>query len=182
MRVPLHGTLASEAALMITVDVDAYPFVLQGFPKGRKEDEEIRALFERMALVAEDAIQNDTRHVVIAVGDDDFTAHERRVIAACMAAAPAAHAARVVGAFAVIESTFARGILTALRWLAPGVIPVVAASAPDEAIDLAERCLIDAGVTGPTGRLPLERAHVHARRLHGEMRGRRSSLRPPPSR
>jgi hypothetical protein len=153
----------------IPLDLAAYPFVLQGFPRGRKPRAELDALFDQMEAVGHRAVESGAVHVVVAVGDEGFTADERKIIADHMARAPAAEAARVVGAFAVVESALARGVLTALKWLAPKVIPVVAAGTPDEAIDLAERCLREHGVTPAFA--VVERARIHARRLHAEMRG-----------
>jgi hypothetical protein len=154
--------------MTISLDLDAYPFILQGFPRRRKTKEEIDALFDEMAVVGRRAVESGSRHVVVAVGDEDFNAAERKIIADHMARAPAAEAACVVGAFAVIESTFARGVLTALKWLAPSVIAVVAASTPEAAIHLAEMCLRANGVVPPLA--VVERARFHARKLHARMR------------
>jgi hypothetical protein len=154
--------------MAILLDLDSYPFILQGFPRGAKTEAEIGALFDEMAIVGRRAVESGALHVVIALGDENFTAAERRIIAHRMARAPADQAARVVGAFAVIESAIARGVLTALRWLAPRVIPVVAAATPDEAIDLAEKCLDAQGVIPALA--IIERARIRARRLHAEMR------------
>jgi hypothetical protein len=112
--------------MAIVIDEDAYPFVLQAFAPVKGEPA-LHELFARMSAIANRAIEQSTVHVVIAVGDERFTAAERKVIAEQMAIAPKLEAARVVGAFAVIESGFARGVLTALRWLSPNSIPVVAA-------------------------------------------------------
>jgi hypothetical protein len=164
--------------MAIPLDLDCYPIVLQGFPRGRKSEADLLELFAKMSVVGQRAARNHTVHVVIAVGDDDFNAAERGVIASCMAAAPAEEAACVVGAFAVIENTFARGVLTALKWLAPHSIPVVPAASPDEAISLAAARLVAAGVKLDTA--IKDRAHVHARRLHAEskgLRGERGSVR-----
>lgn len=155
--------------MSILLDLDSYPFILQGFPRGPKTEAEIAALFDEMAVVGRRAVETGALHVVIALGDESFTAAERRIIANRMARAPADQAARVIGAFAVIESTLARGVLTALRWLAPRVIPVVAAATPDEAVDLAEACLTAHGVMPALA--IIERARLRARRLHVEMRG-----------
>jgi hypothetical protein len=119
--------------MSILLDLDSYPFILQGFPRGRKTEAELGALFDQMAIVGRRAVESRALHVVVALGDENFTAAERRIIANRMARAPADEAARVVGAFAVIDSTLARGVLTALRWLAPRVIPVVAAATPETA-------------------------------------------------
>ena len=154
--------------MTIPLDLESYPFILQGFPRRRKTKEEIDALFAEMAIVGRRAVETHALHVVVAVGDEDFNAAERRIIADHMAQAPAAEAACVVGAFAVIESTFARGVLTALKWLAPSVIPVVAAPTPETAIHLAEMCLRANGVVPPLA--IVERARLHARKLHAKMR------------
>jgi hypothetical protein len=154
--------------MSILLDLESYPIILQGFPRGPKTEAELGALFDQMALVGRRAVESRAVHVVVALGDESFTAAERRIIANRMSRAPADEAARVVGAFAVIESTLARGVLTALKWLAPRVIPVVAAATPDEAIDLAEACL------GANGVIPalaiIERARIRARKLHAQMR------------
>jgi hypothetical protein len=160
--------------MSIPLDLDCYPLILQGFPRGRKSEDDLIALFDRMRAVGRRAVETGAIHVVVALGDEDFNAAERKLIAARMAQAPADEAACVVGAFAVIENTFARGVLTALKWLAPSVIPIVPASTPDEAIDLAEACLRSNGVVPAP--IVVERARIHARKLHDGMR--RSS---PPS-
>jgi hypothetical protein len=67
----------------------------------------------------------------------------------------------------------ARGVLTALRWLAPSAIPVVAAATPDEGIDLAEARLKRAGVLVEGD--VVVRAHLAARKLHAAIRGRTQS-------
>lgn len=154
--------------MTISLDLESYPFILQGFPRGPKPETEIHALFDEMEIVGRRAVEGGLVHVVIAVGDEGFSAAERRIIAARMAAAPPAEAARVVGAFAVIESALARGILTALKWLVPSAIPIVAAETTDEAVELAEACLRAHGVVPPLA--VVERARIHARRLHVQMR------------
>jgi hypothetical protein len=152
--------------MSISVDDGAYPFVLQQFPRGRKPERELYALFARMSEIAKRAAHARTVHVVVAVGDEDFNAAERKIIAACMEAAPPEEVAHVIGAFAVIESPLARGVLTALRWLAPMTLPVVPARTPDEAIDLAAARLRGAEVTVPPA--IEEDARVRARRPHAE--------------
>jgi hypothetical protein len=154
---------------------ETYPFVLQGFPAGPKTEPALRDLFRRMSEIAQRAVTAGTVHVVVAVGDEHFTAAERKLVAECMAQASREEAERVVGAFAVIESTFARGVLTALRWLAPNVIPVVAAGTPDEAIELAEACLQKAGVDVHPD--VVVRARTSARKLHDSTRSGPASAR-----
>jgi hypothetical protein len=143
---------------------ETYPFILQGFPVGPKTEPALLDLFRRMSEIAQRAVENGTVHVVVALGDEHFTAAERKVIAECMSQAPREEADRVVGAFAVIENPFARGVLTALRWLAPNVIPVVATSTTDEAIELAQACLRVAGVDVHAN--VIGHARVSARKLH----------------
>jgi hypothetical protein len=153
--------------MAIVIDEDAYPFVLQAFAPVKGEPA-LHELFARMSAIANRAIEQSTVHVVIAVGDERFTAAERKVIAEQMAIAPKLEAARVVGAFAVIESGFARGVLTALRWLSPNSIPVVAASTPDEAIELAVARLKEHGVEVPAA--IVGNARVAAKKLHAAFR------------
>ena len=158
--------MLAAPGMSILVDADAYPFVLQRFPRGPKGEAALAELFDCMAEIGARALRDDTFHVVIALGDEEFTAPERRSIAMRMRAAPPAQAARVVGAYAVIENAFARGVLTALRWLAPSAIPVVPAATPDAAIDLAEARLRKALVrVAPDVEL---KARVAARRLYAE--------------
>jgi hypothetical protein len=152
----------------IAVVEETYPFVLQGFPKGPKTEPALRELFRRMTAIGARAIRDGTVHVVVALGDEHFTAAERRVIADCMAHASKEEAIHVIGAFAVVESGFARGVLTALRWLAPNVIPVVAAATTDEAIDLARARLELAGNAAPPEIVAT--ARVSARKLHESCR------------
>ena len=161
--------------MSITLIDETYPFILQGFPAGPKTEPAVRDLFRRMSEIGQRAVKGGTVHVVVAVGDEHFTAAERRLVAECMAKASREEAERVVGAFAVIESTFARGVLTALRWLAPNVIPVVAAGTPDEAIALAKACLHQAGVDVLPEVVGL--ARVSARKLHDSVRGGPASAR-----
>ena len=154
--------------MSITLIDETYPFILQGFPAGPKTEPALRDLFRRMSEIAQRAVEGGTVHVVVAVGDEHFTAAERKVVAECMSQAPRQEAERVVGAFAVIENPFARGVLTALRWLAPKAIPVVAAGTPDEAIELARACLQRAGVgVHPDA---VDHARIRARRLHDSAR------------
>jgi hypothetical protein len=150
--------------MSITLIDETYPFILQGFPAGPKTEPALLDLFRRMSEIAKRAVESGTVHVVVAVGDEHFTAAERKVVAECMSQAPREEAERVVGAFAVIENPFARGVLTALRWLAPNVIPVVAASTTDEAIELGKACLQKAGVAVKADVIGL--ARVSARKLH----------------
>jgi hypothetical protein len=155
----------------ITLDEDAYPIVLQGFPAGPKGEAALHDLFARMSVLAERAARDGTVHVVVALGDEHFTAAERKVVAQRMEEATPEEAARVVGAFAVIESGFARGVLTALRWLAPHVIAIVAAATPDEAIDLARARLHAVGVDVPLD--VIVRARIAARKLHDSIKSAR---------
>lgn len=154
--------------MSIVLDLDAYPFILQAFPRGRKAESDLRDLFARMEVVGNRAVERNNVHVVIAVGDEGFNAAERKIIAECMAKAPAAIAARVVGAFAVIENTLARGVVTALKWLTPRAMPIVAAATPEEAIEMAAGCLGAHGVLPPLELV--ERARIRARKLHRGMR------------
>jgi hypothetical protein len=148
---------------------ETYPFILQCFPVGPKTEPALRDLFRRMSEIAQRAVESGTVHVVVALGDEHFTAAERKVIAECMSQAPREEAERVVGAFAVIENPFARGVLTALRWLAPKAIPVVGASTTDEAIELAKACLREAGVEVHAD--VIGHARVSARKLHDSVLG-----------
>jgi hypothetical protein len=157
------------APMSITLIDETYPFILQGFPLGPKTEPALRELFQRMSEIAQRAVESGTVHVVVALGDEHFTAAERKVIAECMSQAPRVEAERVVGAFAVIENPFARGVLTALRWLAPNVIPVVAAGTTDEAIELAKACLRRAGVDVHAD--VMGHARVSARKLHDSVLG-----------
>ena len=154
--------------MSITLDDSAYPILVQAFPAGPKTEAALRDLFRRMAEVNARALLEHTHHVVVAVGDETFTAAERKLIAECMSQAPPEEAARVVGAFAVIESGFARGVLTALKWLAPKVIPVVAAATPEEAVELARERLEAEGVTVSLETIAIARRV--ARRLHAAVR------------
>jgi hypothetical protein len=153
---------------MSIVLIEDYPFVIQGFPKGPKAETAIRDLFRQMSAIGARATREGTVHVVIAVGDENFSAAERKLIAECMAHASREEAVHVIGAFAVIQSGVARGVLTALRWLAPNVISVIATATPDEAIDLARARLEHAGVEVAPD--VVARARADARRLHAEMR------------
>jgi hypothetical protein len=162
--------------MSITLIDETYPFILQGFPAGPKTEPALRDLFRRMSEIAQRAAESGTVHVVVAVGDEHFTAAERKVVAECMSQAPRDEAERVVGAFAVIENPFARGVLTALRWLAPNVIPVVAAGTTDEAIELAKACLLKAGMDLHSD--VVGHARVRARKLHDSVRGGPVSARP----
>ncbi len=164
--------------MTIPLDLELYPFIIQGFPRGPKAESDLVTLFDQMEVVGRRAVDSGTVHVVIAVGDEGFSAAERKMIAGRMATAPPDIAERVVGAFAVIENAFARGILTALKWLAPNTIPIVPARTPEEAIDLAAECLRAKGVSFP--RSVEERARTRARALHMQMRGRSSSGPPRP--
>jgi hypothetical protein len=154
--------------MSITVEDDAYPFVIQAFHRGRKPEGAIKSLFERMAHIAIRGLRDHTRHVVVAVGDDDFTAAERRLIAKLMQAAPPEEASRVVGAFAVLESAAARGVVTALHWLSPNTVPVVPARTTDHAIDLARASLAGAGFA--VSDVIEARARELARALHVQHR------------
>jgi hypothetical protein len=151
----------------IIVEEGVYPILLQGFPLGPKGEEALRDLFTHMGGIAARALRDGTVHVVVAVGDEHFTAAERKVIAEGMEHATPEEASRVVGAFAVIANPFARGVLTALRWLAPHAIPVVAAATPEEAVVLGADCLRRHGVD--VGGELAARASVAARRLHARM-------------
>ncbi len=73
----------------ILLDLDSYPFILQGFPRGAKTEAEIAALFDEMAIVGRRAVESGALHVVIALGDENFSAAERRTIANRMSRAPA---------------------------------------------------------------------------------------------
>jgi hypothetical protein len=161
--------------MSITLIEETYPFILQGFPAGPKTEPAIRELFGRMSAIAERAVRERTIHVVVALGDEHFTAAERKLIAECMAQASREEAERVVGAFAVIESTVARGVLTALHWLAPGAVPVVAAPTTDEAIHLATARLRTAGVDVHAE--IVAQARISARKLHDSVRRGSASTR-----
>jgi hypothetical protein len=154
--------------MTILLELDSYPFILQGFPRGRKAEKDLHALFDQMAVVGRRAVERGDLHVVVALGDEDFNAAERKTIATCMADAPPADAACVIGAVAVIESTMARGVVTALKWLTPRALPIIAAATPDEAIDLAEDCLRAKGILPPAA--IREGVRIRARQIHAEMR------------
>jgi hypothetical protein len=153
--------------MAIVVDEDAYPIVLQGFP-AQKGERALHDLFARMSAVAKRSIRQETVHVIVAVGNEHFTAAERKLVADQMTIAPKEEAARVVGAFAVIESGFARGVLTALHWLSPDSIPVVAAPSPEAAIEMAVARLRARGV--PVGSDTVTAATTAAAKLHASCR------------
>lgn len=153
----------------LIIDEGAYPILLQGFPRGPKGEDALRDLFVRMSVIAARAVRENTVHVVVAVGDEHFTAAERKVVAEGMARATPAEASRVVGAFAVVPNALARGILTALAWLAPRAIPIVPAATPEEAVELGAACLRQHRVG--VGHDLVARARIAARELHGRMQG-----------
>jgi hypothetical protein len=155
--------------MAIVVDEDTYPIVLQGFP-AEKGERALHDLFARMSAIAKRSIRQDTVHVIVALGDEHFTAAERKLVADQMTIAPKDEAARVVGAFAVIESGFARGVLTALHWLSPESIPVVGAPTPEAAVEMAAARLRARGV--PVGSDTVATVTAAAAKLHAACRAK----------
>ena len=123
---------------MIIVEAKFYPFLLMSIQGDRQAEAEYLGMFEATEAVARKAIREKTRHVCISVGGGAMSASERRFVATRVAASPAEFRRVVIASFVVVDSAVFRGVLTALRWLAPSLVGIGAVGSIDAAMAAAD--------------------------------------------
>jgi hypothetical protein len=121
---------------MIQVESAYYPYLLMRV-SGEPTERELASMFDATDAVSQLALEKKTRHVSISVGEPKLGARERKYIASRIAAMPKEHMSLSLGSFVVVESAAFRGVLTALRWLAPSLVSVDPVKSIDQALDAA---------------------------------------------
>ncbi|APR87806.1 hypothetical protein A7982_13155 [Minicystis rosea] len=119
---------------MIIVNQDYYPFVLQSYPLSSNTESDYRAMMDAMAKVAQRAIERDTYHVVLTLGGAEMSAAERKYVASLLETWPKHYMDRTVGSFVVVPNAIVRGVITALRWMAPKLVNVETVATIDDAV------------------------------------------------
>ncbi len=109
---------------MILVEPKYYPFLLMSVRGSSHSESEYRAMFEATEAVGRKALRDKTKHVVISVSGGNMSAGERRFVADRAAATPKELEEVSVHTYVIVESSTYRGVLTALRWLAPSLVKI----------------------------------------------------------
>jgi hypothetical protein len=109
---------------MILVEAKYYPFVLMSVRGNHHTESEYGVMFDAMDAVARKALRDGTRHLVISVSNHNMSAGERKFVATRAAAIPSEQQAVSLGTYVIVESAAFRGVLTALRWLAPSLVSI----------------------------------------------------------
>jgi hypothetical protein len=129
-----HG---KDTRLMILVEAKFYPFLLMSV-RGRGHSEaEYRAMFDATDAVGRTALREGTRYVCISVSSGTMSAAERKYVANRIAASPKELKDVSLATFVIVESQAFRGVLTALRWLAPALVNVDPVASVDAAMSAA---------------------------------------------
>jgi hypothetical protein len=85
---------------------------------------ELQAYFTKLAAIADTGLRTGTRHVVIVVNDvTKFTAAARKKVADAQACyLTREQVAATLVAYVPNDSSFARGLVTAMRWISPEIV------------------------------------------------------------
>ena len=120
---------------MITMTTEFYPFVLTSYPAAHdNSDADFRDMFARTADIARQAIREQSFYVAIAWGAGSMTAAQRKLIAQLLQDFPQEYMDRVWGSYVIAPAALTRGVMTALRWIAPKLVMVEMAASIDAAI------------------------------------------------
>lgn len=119
---------------MILVEAKFYPFLLMSVRGNGHSDREYSAMFDATDAVARRALHDRTKHVVISVSTGTMSAGERQLVAKRMASAPKELATVILGTYVIVASAAFRGVLTALRWLAPALVNLEPVASVDAAM------------------------------------------------
>lgn len=125
------------------IDESRFPLILISW-SGQVSDAELASFFRAMDALADRAASARQHYAVVSDGDADFGPVQRKLIADWVAAMPAERARWDLGNFVVVASAWARGILTAVRWLTPKLTKVFVFSTRAEALKAAESALAQA--------------------------------------
>jgi hypothetical protein len=87
-------------------------------------DAELQAYFTKVAAIADTGLRTGTRHVVIVLNDvTKFTAAARKQVANAQARyITREQVAATLVAYVPNDSAFARGLVTAMRWISPEIV------------------------------------------------------------
>jgi hypothetical protein len=131
---------------MIAVSADYPPFVLLDIGGAGRTEAGLRGMFAALHEANMRSMRDQTRHVLIVMGESAPTARERQIIAVLSNQVPQAEKACNLVTVAVISSPFLRGALTAIGWLVPGLPPLALVGTTDEAVVAAEAHLRKHGI------------------------------------
>ena len=119
---------------MIPISTEFYPFVLTSYRAQSNSEADYRDMFERTAEIARKSIRDRTFHVSISWGATILSAAERKVIGQLLDEYPKQYFDRVIGAYVIVPNALTRGVMTALRWIAPKLVSVESVASVDAAI------------------------------------------------
>lgn len=153
---------------MIKLTAELYPFILVSYQGKSCTDDEIRAMFDRMNELSRRAITDKTHYVIISLGGTSLNAANRKLIAELVNECPKEYFDRTIGSFVIVPSAVLRGMMTALRWVAPALATVESVSSLEEAVEAGVACLekhriaIDRGIV-TEARLWLRHEHQRSK-------------------
>ncbi len=134
-----------DAVRQITVEARFYPFVLIDF-HGQPTATDYGVLFESLAALSRKALRDETRYVSISTAVQSLSASDRKLVASLRAKQAEEVTRPIVGKYALVDNTLARGILTALHWLSPSLGAPEAVGSVEEAMASAAARLREHGI------------------------------------
>jgi hypothetical protein len=132
---------------MIVVESKFHPYVLMSFHGERHTEAEYRGMFDALTDIRQRELRDPMGHVVISVASGYIGAGERQLLAKMIGALPEEYARGALQTFVISRGVSFRGILTALRWFAPGRVPLKAVDSVEAAMTGATRVLRANGIT-----------------------------------
>jgi hypothetical protein len=117
---------------MVRVDSSRFPLLIVEW-RGAITDQELSDFFASMDALADRAANTRQHYAVLSDGEASFSAVQRHRIAAWIAGFPALRKHWDRGNYVVIASAVGRGVLTAIKWVAPALTNVYVFASREEA-------------------------------------------------
>jgi hypothetical protein len=138
----LKGTQGRDPALartraMMLVEAKFYPYIVISFRGTGHAEAEYRAMFEAAEAAARRALRERTKCVCISISSGSMSAAERKLVARLIEESPKDLQHAAIGTFVVVQNALFRGIITALRWVAPTLTTLEPVSSVDFAMNRA---------------------------------------------
>lgn len=149
---------------MIAFKGDHHPFVLLDMGGPDRTEADLKAMFAALHEANVRSMRDQTRHVLIVMGESAPTARERQVIGVLSNQVPQAEKACNLATVAVITSPFVRGAITAIGWLVPGLPPFTLVATTDDAVRAAESHMRKQNVAYPEANVVLAKNWLRERR------------------
>jgi hypothetical protein len=131
---------------MIVFETKFYPLVLLSF-RGKDHDEaDYRGLMASTAHVARRSIGAGLKYVTITLFSAQPSTAERKLVNRLMAEYPEELLCLLAGSYVVAESSIARALIAALRWISPKLRGIEAVASNDDALAAATATLERYGI------------------------------------